>query len=338
MSSKKYLYNLFMAASLALAIPLAQAASPRQQVNTALNNAKSHTDTLVKNVASFLQMTGRWAPAPQGKDMQLCQALQSFQQQVNLTAKNNGSQSFNTMQFQLQQLQSQAQNLGQLINQVGPNPTVLSSWNQVQGDMMAINQAFYMPGGANTMNNFYDSEPGMISNFAGINPMMPTNPMNPMMPSNPMFPGNQMFPGNNQPLPTYSSYGNNFGNSNNQSMSSALNSAERSTNRLIKRVTSFLQMRGRWMPASGTPEFQLCQDLQNFQQALRQAQRTSFGMSYPVRQNQLQQLNAAAQNIDRDLIQASVTPDISNQWNSVRNDLNAVFQSFYTSNNGYMPR
>lgn len=335
MSSKRYLYNLFMAASLVLSIPFADAASPRQQVNTALNNAKSHTDSLVKNVASFLQMTGRWAPAPQGKDMQLCQALQSFQQQLNMTAKNNGSQSFNTMQFQLQQLQSQAQNLGQLINQVGPNPTVLSSWNQVQGDMMSINQAFYMPGGANTMNNFYDSEPAMISNFAGINPMMPTNPM---FPGSTPFPSNQMFPGNNQPLPTYSSYGNNFANGSSQSMSSALNSAERNTSRLIKRVTSFLQMRGRWMPASGTPEFQLCQDLQNFQQALRQAQRTSSSMSYSVMQNQLQQLNSAAQNIDRDLIQASVTPDISNQWNSVRNDLNSVFQSFYASNNGYMPR
>lgn len=137
-----------------------QARTPRQSVSDSLRNLQKHTDDLVKQVQAFLQASGRWSPMPQGNDMQLCQALQSFQQAVNRSVNNNRSQSFNVVQSDLQTVQMQSQSVQQLISQVGAAPNVSSVWMQVSSDLLGLNQFLSIP--AYTGGNFYDTEGGAI--------------------------------------------------------------------------------------------------------------------------------------------------------------------------------
>lgn len=138
----------------------AEARTPRQTVSDSLRSLQRHSDDLVKAVQVYLQSTGRWAPMPQGKDMQLCQALQSFQKQVKQSVNDNGSRPYNVIQSDLIQVQLQSQNIEQLINQVAPGSTVSAVFMQVKGDLISLNSSMSAP--AYSATNFYDSEGGGI--------------------------------------------------------------------------------------------------------------------------------------------------------------------------------
>lgn len=143
-----------------LPIQVVEARTARQTVSDSLRNLQRHTDDLVKQVQVYLQSTGRWLPMPQGKDMQLCQALQSFQQSVNRAVNNNRSQPYNLVQADLQSVQMQSQSVQQLISQLGAAPNVSAVWMQVTSDMMGITPLLSAP--AYSGGNFYDTEGGGI--------------------------------------------------------------------------------------------------------------------------------------------------------------------------------
>lgn len=145
-----------------------EARTPRQSVSDTLRNLQRHTDDLVKQVQAYLQSTGRWLPMPQGKDMQLCQALQSFQQAVNKTVNSNRSQPYNLVLADLQAIQIQSQSVQQLISQLGAAPNVSSAWMQVSSDMLGLTQVMSAPSYAAA--NFYDTEGGAL---AGGNAFVP---------------------------------------------------------------------------------------------------------------------------------------------------------------------
>lgn len=104
------------ALTLAVFAGSAEASTPRSQAGNALRQAKKNTDKLVKDLTAFLQMTGRWSPAPKPDDMQMCQSLQSFQQQLDRLEKDNSAQrGFNIVQSEFQQLQFMSSNLDQVL-------------------------------------------------------------------------------------------------------------------------------------------------------------------------------------------------------------------------------
>lgn len=153
------LFILLIAGALLSVSPEGQvcfANTPRQTVSDSLKNLQKHTDAVVKQVQAFLQASGRWSPMPQGADMQLCNALQAFQQAVNKSVNSNRSQPYNLVQADLQAVQMQAQSVGQLLNQVGAASAVSGTWTQVSADLMSLNSAMSYP--AFTASNFYDSE------------------------------------------------------------------------------------------------------------------------------------------------------------------------------------
>ena len=139
-----------------------QAISPRQQVSNSVRSLSKDTDQLVQAVQAYLQQAGRWSPSPQGKDMQLCQALQEFQKKVAKLTSDNRSQPYDSVHLDLQLLQFQSQAVGQLLNSQTPSPVVAAAWMQLRNDMLAIGQALYPVQGFNP-GNFYDMDQGIAS-------------------------------------------------------------------------------------------------------------------------------------------------------------------------------
>lgn len=164
-------FAAFDSASRPLLIQDAEARTPRQSVSDTLRNLQRHTDDLVKQVQAYLQSTGRWLPMPQGKDMQLCQALQSFQQAVNRTVNSNRSQPYNLVLADLQAVQMQSQSIQQLISQLGAAPNVAAAWMQISSDMLGLNQVMSVP--AYSASNFYDTEGGATGGAAFAPGAMP---------------------------------------------------------------------------------------------------------------------------------------------------------------------
>ncbi|MBX9720733.1 MAG: hypothetical protein K2X81_05015, partial [Candidatus Obscuribacterales bacterium] len=277
----------------------AEASTPRQLVTNSVGDLSSHTAQLVQQVQVFFQAAGQWPPT-QGAGLQLCQALQSFQQSTAKLSSDNSSRPYSQVQTDYQQLQLQSQVLEQLLNQVAQNLLIAQAWALVRNDLVAINQALATSPGF-SQNNFYDTELGLNqgmgnSSFSagipggGFSPFgngVPSNypgfrPTNINITENSTFNPNPTFQGSysNMPFGTPAMPGmtsgfrpvtgnNGLNNYSKQSASSNLSSAESQTERFVKQVTTFLQMKGKWMPPQGSPEMQLCQSLQSFQQQLR---------------------------------------------------------------------
>jgi len=164
-------------------------ATPRQMVAETLQALNSHTGQLVQQVQLFLQSSGRWSP-PQGQDLQLCEALQTFQQTVSRMTNDNGAQPFSTVQSDFQQLQSQSQNIEQLIEQRAKGPLVSNVWMQVHSDLVGINLALYSTPGFNP-GNFYDSSAGLSSGSSSgstFAPEMPPSNFTPLNSGSPYYP------------------------------------------------------------------------------------------------------------------------------------------------------
>ncbi len=295
----------------------AEARSPRQNVSQSLDSLKSHTEQLVNQVQAYLQNAGRWSPSPQGKDMQLCQALQSFQKKVGKMKSDNSSKPYDTVHMDLQVLQFESQAVEQLLNQQTPSPLVAAAWMQLRNDLLSIGQALYPVQGFNP-GNFYDMESGVVPNTA--------------FPETGFQPGAGSF----QPSPfaNQASQTAHFG----PAVFSSLNGAEDQTERFVKQLTAYLQTKGQWPPAQGSPEMSLCQNLQSFQEQLRKF-RTSLqsNMAYSLLRTQLNQLGSISQNIDQLLLQISARPEITSRWNEVRTNMNSAYQAFYSAgSSGYM--
>lgn len=196
---------------------------------------------------------------------------------------------------------------------------------------------------------------GGVSPFGGVSPYG-YNPTNINITENSTFDSRPSFQGsfnNFGAAPNGFGYGNsfagsanNFGGQNfagNQSsnlsnVSSSLSNADSQSERFVKQLSTFLQMRGQWPPATGTPGMVLCQNVQAFQQQLRKLNGdVKNGQSYAMLQTEMQQLGAVSQSIDQQLMQTGVTADVTARWNEVRTSMNSAYQLFYSAgSNGYM--
>lgn len=133
------------------------AASPRQLVQNSTQALVNHTQKLVQEVQAFLTAAGRWSPAPQGNDMQLCQALEQFQKKANVLSRDNRGQSFEKVRSELQELEFQTQVLVPLFSQVNAGQSVLAAWMQCRSDLLSISQALSSVPIANPQ-AFYDRD------------------------------------------------------------------------------------------------------------------------------------------------------------------------------------
>lgn len=325
------------ALTLAVFAGSAEASTPRSQAGNALRQAKKNTDKLVKDLTAFLQMTGRWSPAPKPDDMQMCQSLQSFQQQLDRLEKDNSAQrGFNIVQSEFQQLQFMSSNLDQVLTRSAGNPALLSSWNSVKMDLN--NAAQYISPYVYDRSNLYDYDPA-------------ASPATPFVPSTPVptnyFPTNN-FPYNNSPYNPnrnqlvpgyYPPVNTNISQRSDRNIQSALRSAETTLDRLVPQVSAYLQSKGRWPPQPGTAEMQLCEQLQYFQQQLRHfTEDVATQTPYPVLQTQVQQLSLSFGNLDRLFFQTGASGEVNAYWNEVRQQLNRVYQFFYSDSPQFWSR
>ncbi len=315
----------------------AYGATPRSQAATALRQTKKDTDKLVKDLTTLLQMTGRWAPSPKGDDMQLCQSLQSFQQQVERLEKDNSAQrGYAVVQSQLQQLQFMTMNLEQQLNKTAGSPQLLSTWNSVKMDLN--NAAQYIMPYVYGRSNLYDFDPAAPTPGSFV-PSNNTFPNNTFPNRSPFTPDNSGFvPGASPYAPSvpgyYPSqqYNTNISPSpNSRNVQSAVRASETILERLIPQVSAFLQASGKWPPQQATSEMQLCQELQYFQQQLRRfGDEAASQTPYPVLQTQVQQLSVSFGNLDRLFFQTGASGEINARWNELRQQLNGVYQTFYS--------
>lgn len=121
-------------------------------LNGSLSNIENQTDQIVKNVQTFLQRSGRWFPTPQGNDMQVCEALQTFKQQVG-QVKRSGN---NNVQMQLVQLQQSAANVVMSMQRAGIDPGTLGQMQMLQDNIQQLNNASSFTGG-NPNNPFFNN-------------------------------------------------------------------------------------------------------------------------------------------------------------------------------------
>lgn len=350
--------------SLALIIGLvplsAQGQNSRDIMQNSLKDLNNHTSELVKQVQVFLQSSGRWAPAPQGQDMQLCQALQAFQQSVGRMSKDSSSSSSD-----LQQLQMQAQNVSQLLQTRAQSPFVSAAWLKVQYDLQAMNQALYTVPGFNP-GGFYDShggiapipsggyQPGWDPYHRHHHQPYDSNYPNPNSPYyNPYYPG---YPGphitninirENSTFDNPGFAGNNYGQNpwvpgsnpqvkfDSSQVSSDIRNVSRQTEQFVKKLTVLLQSRGSWPPAPGTPQSRLCENTQSFQQQVRKVSSDlEDSQSFATLQLEMRQLGNTARTIEQLLIESGSSPDVNAQWNQVRTGLNSTYQSFFSAGEG----
>ncbi|MBX9688546.1 MAG: hypothetical protein K2X27_17690 [Candidatus Obscuribacterales bacterium] len=351
-------FCLLLIAGLSGSLPKADASTPRQLVSRNLQTLSAHTSQLVSQVQGFLQAGGRWSPSPQGQDMILCQALQNFQQSLAQMTRDNSSGSFNTIQSDYQALQVLGQNLEQQIAPIAQSPLVSSAWMQVRADMAALNQSIYAVPSFNPAAS-YDSQTGLMPGASNstFQPALPPGNFNPI--NSGYFPGyypgfrptniniteNSTFDPNPNAQSSFSNFPQ-FGTpaspfvgpssvqsgQNHSQVLSYLSSADTQSERFVKQLSGYLQVKGSWPPPQGTPAMQLCQNLQVFQQQMRRFRDDLHAnISYPMLQNEMQQIGASSQAIDQLLMQIGATPDIISRWNEVRSAMNNAYQAFYSS-------
>lgn len=301
----------------------ASASTPRADAGDALRRAKKDTDKVIKEVTTMLQMSGRWAPTPKGDDMQLCQSLQSFQQQLDRLEKDNSSQrGLSVVQSELQQVQFMTMNLDQQIMKASAGGGFVRSWSAVKSDLNTASQIInpFVYGRA----SLYDVDPTAPPIVPSSNPFA-NNSQNQFNGSGGYYPGPQPYSPNN--------INNNFVIApNSRRVQGYLRSAESILDRLVPDISAFLQSAGKWPPQQGTAEMQLCQELQYLQHQMRDF---NDGMNnqtpYPVMQTKIQQLSYSFGNLDRLFFQVGASGEINAKWNELRQRLNDVYQAFYSS-------
>lgn len=230
---------------------------------------------------------------------------------------------------------------------------VPNGFNQNRMNGMPINPFANNVSGV-PLNPFANNVAGMpvnpyANNVAGMPSPFGYNPTNVNITENSTFDSRPSFQGNFNNFGAYpnginggypNNYGNmqNFGsnNSNLSSLSSSLSSADDQSERFVKQLSKFFQKQGQWPPAAGTPAMVLCQNVQTFQQQLRRLKSDAGNNQSPAAlQAQMQQLGAASQSIDQQLMQTGVSADVTARWNEVRTSLNSAYQTVYSAQSGF---
>lgn len=117
-----------------------------------------------------------------------------------------------------------------------------------------------------------------------------------------------------------------------QGLTDATSRAQRDCDHLVKSLSSYLQMSGKWPPQPGSREFGLCQSMQAFQQQLGTLSRSANSQNYQLLQGQNQQLQFLAQSLESQLYQVAPNSVVLGNWNELRSDLLAVSQGLYAFN------
>lgn len=139
-----------------------------------LRQIEQNLDQIIKRTQTFLQSTGRWFPAPQGNDMQVCMGLQTFKQQLSQVRRRAGGNLTPELQMQLSQLQQSGSSLVGAMQRAAIDPATLGQMQMLQDTLSrTIASASITPGGM-PQNPFW--------NMGGQQyPNMYMNPMNPML-------------------------------------------------------------------------------------------------------------------------------------------------------------
>jgi len=135
----------------------ARADLDRDAFNGVMSRLDRDLQRLTASVTTFLQSQGRWAPLPQGNDLQLCNALHALQQQVDRTAQDARSgRPYPIMQQDVMQLQNTGQAVEQLLSMSGATPDVQSRWFNVRSSLVNLNQTLYFNSGGYSWNRVND--------------------------------------------------------------------------------------------------------------------------------------------------------------------------------------
>jgi hypothetical protein len=162
----------FLCAALVTALYICSpvfADTPRQRVDSNLRDISRSAQQMLNSTAQFLQSRGRFVPAPQGFDLQLCQELQGLQQQLTkLTFDNKARLPYQVLAPEVQQIQVKLPRVDQLVNTIGASRDVKRKWDDLRNDIDAMSRTFY---GASPFawNRYYDSDAQVISS-PGYNP------------------------------------------------------------------------------------------------------------------------------------------------------------------------
>lgn len=129
----------------------------RDSLNGVIGRLDRDLQRLTAGVTTFLQVQGRWAPMPQGNDMQLCNALHALQGQVSQTSQDSRSgRPYPVLQSDIMQLQNTGQSVEQMLGAAGVSPDVQSRWFAVRSSLVNINQTLYFSSGGYSWNQIND--------------------------------------------------------------------------------------------------------------------------------------------------------------------------------------
>lgn len=144
--------------------------SSGSNLSESLRNIDANADQVIKRVQTFLQSTGRWFPAPQGNDMQVCMGLQAFKQQLNQVRRRAGGNLTAELQMQLSQLQQSGSTVVSAMQRAGIDPATLGQMQMLQDSLShTIASASITPGGT-PQNPFWNMGQPYPNTYA--NPML----------------------------------------------------------------------------------------------------------------------------------------------------------------------
>ncbi len=132
------------------------ATSSNSNLSDNLRSIDSNIDQIIKRVQTFLQSTGRWFPAPQGNDMQICMGLQTFKQQLNQIRRRAGGNLTPELQMQLSQLQQSGSSLVGTMQRAGIDPATLGQMQMLQDSLSRTIAAASITPGGTPQNPFFN--------------------------------------------------------------------------------------------------------------------------------------------------------------------------------------
>lgn len=297
--------------------------APKAQADAGLSNgmrqADRDTQQLINSVQAAFQSQGKWPLSPAAPEMQLCQALQLFQQQVRrLKQLSDSNQSYATLQAQANQVLASANTVRAYLGSLVAFPQVSISWMAVANDMNSLPSlvAAAAYNSSESRNPFQPNNPigsgiaggigggigggiagGIISSIFGGG-------------SNANIAGNPSFGGGANPY------------------TNSLRQLDRDTQSFVNVATSFFQATGRLTGSTAGTDGQFALALQNFQRIVKDSLRSSGNMP-GQRQGQVQQLQMAYSGVEQYINELGAPINVTSAWMQVRNDLGAVSQNVY---------
>ena len=304
-------------------IVLAPEALADAGLSNGMRQADRDTQQLINAVQAAFQSQGKWPPAPDAPEMQLCQAIQLFQQQVRrLKQLSDGNQSYATLQAQGNQVLASANTVRAYLGSLVAFPQVSTSWTAVANDMNSLPSLVQAAAYSNGQGEYpYQPNPyrpnpiggdiaggigggiagGIISSIFGGG-------------VNPNFGGNSSFSGASNPY------------------TNSLRQLDKDTQSFVAVATRFFQATGRLTGSTAGTDGQFALALQNFQSVIKNSLR-STGNIPGQRQGQVQQLQMAGSGVEQYINELGAPVNVTSAWMQVRNDLGAVSQNVYAGIN-----